>query len=156
VAYWATDQGNWNQSGNGQGSGVLYQCTATNTWSVYYTPYTYPYPLQGNGNNPLPPQPPPPGGNSTTSVFSPRAYPNPWRADRGYAPQITFDQLTGNSTIKIFTVSGHLVRTLTTGNPSTTWDLTNDSGDRVASGIYIYLVTNDQGQSARGKVVVIR
>lgn len=45
VAYWATDQGSWNQSGNGSGNGVLYQCTATNTWGIYYTPYTYPYPL---------------------------------------------------------------------------------------------------------------
>jgi hypothetical protein len=46
VAYWATDQGSWNQSGNGQGNGVFYQCTAANTWSVYYTPYTYPDPLE--------------------------------------------------------------------------------------------------------------
>jgi len=46
VAYWATDQGNWNQSGDGTGSGVLYKCTATNTWSVFYVPYTYPHPLQ--------------------------------------------------------------------------------------------------------------
>ncbi len=44
VAYWATDQGNWNQSGGG-GQGVLYKCTATNTWALYYTPYTYPNPL---------------------------------------------------------------------------------------------------------------
>lgn len=43
VGYWATDQGNWNQSGGGQG--VLYQCTATNTWTPYYTPYNYPHPL---------------------------------------------------------------------------------------------------------------
>jgi flagellar hook assembly protein FlgD len=88
--------------------------------------------------------------------LSPRAYPNPWRADRGYAQQITFDQLAGNTTIKIFTVSGHLIKTLSTGSSSTNWDLTNDSGDRVASGIYIYRVSNDQGQTARGKVVVIR
>jgi hypothetical protein len=100
-------------------------------------------------------QPPPPSGNGVAPL-SPRAYPNPWRSDRGYAPQITFDQLTGNTTIKIFTVSGHLVRSLSTSNTSTIWDLNNDSGDRVASGIYIYLVTNDQGQKARGKVVVIR
>lgn len=46
VAYWATDQGNWNQSGNGLGQGVLYKCTSTNSWTVYYTPYTYPHPLQ--------------------------------------------------------------------------------------------------------------
>jgi hypothetical protein len=52
VAYWATDEGSWNTSGsNPQGvqqsgaSGNLYQCTATNTWTLSYTPYTYPHPL---------------------------------------------------------------------------------------------------------------
>ena len=45
VAYFATDQGSWNVSGNGFGSGVLYKCTATNTWTSYYTPYIYPHPL---------------------------------------------------------------------------------------------------------------
>ncbi len=54
VAYWATDQGNWNQSGSG-GQGVLYQCSATNTWTTYYTPYTYPHPLVGGGGNPVAP-----------------------------------------------------------------------------------------------------
>ena len=49
VGYWATDQGNWNQSGNGFGQGVLYTCTATNTWTLAYTPYTYPHPLQSGG-----------------------------------------------------------------------------------------------------------
>ncbi len=44
VAYWATDQGNWNQSGSGT-QGELFKCTATNTWTLYYTPYTYPHPL---------------------------------------------------------------------------------------------------------------
>jgi len=33
VGYWATDQGNWNQSGSG-GQGQLYVCTATDTWSL--------------------------------------------------------------------------------------------------------------------------
>jgi hypothetical protein len=42
VAYWATDK---NQ---------LYTCTATNTWSLYYAPYTYPHPLV-TGTSPAPP-----------------------------------------------------------------------------------------------------
>lgn len=54
VAYWATDQGSWNTStSNPKGvqqngaDGVLYKATATNTWTQYYTPATYPHPLQG-------------------------------------------------------------------------------------------------------------
>jgi len=34
VAYWATD------------TNTLYKATATNTWTAYYTPYTYPHPLR--------------------------------------------------------------------------------------------------------------
>ncbi len=37
VAYWATD------------TNTLYQCSATNAWTTYYTPYTYPHPLQNAG-----------------------------------------------------------------------------------------------------------
>lgn len=38
VGYFATDQGT---------QGALYRCSATNTWTLHYTPYTYPHPLQG-------------------------------------------------------------------------------------------------------------
>ena len=45
VGYFATDQGGWNISGNGFGQGELFKCTSTNTWTLGYTPYTYPHPL---------------------------------------------------------------------------------------------------------------
>jgi hypothetical protein len=47
VAYWATDQGTWNRvSGGAQGQ--LYLC-AGGTWTLSYTPYTYPHPLVTGG-----------------------------------------------------------------------------------------------------------
>lgn len=56
VAYWATDQGSWNKSGNG-GQGELFKCTATNTWTLFYTPYTYPHPLINTQQAPAPAAP---------------------------------------------------------------------------------------------------
>jgi hypothetical protein len=58
VGYWATDQGTWNAYSSTQ-EGTLYTCTATNTWTATYTPYTYPHPLVqssgGTGTAPAPP-----------------------------------------------------------------------------------------------------
>lgn len=48
VGYWATDQGSWNQSGTGFGQGEFFVCTSANTWTLDYTPYTYPHPLTQN------------------------------------------------------------------------------------------------------------
>jgi hypothetical protein len=48
-AYWATDQGSWNQVATGTWGGqqgVLYTCGASNNWTLAYTPLTYPHPLR--------------------------------------------------------------------------------------------------------------
>jgi hypothetical protein len=86
---------------------------------------------------------------------SARAYPNPWRSDRHTIPLITFDRLPLGSTVKIFTVSGRFVKTLPVTVATATWDLTNDNGDRVASGIYLYLLEAN-GNTKTGQLTVVR
>jgi hypothetical protein len=52
TGYWATDQSCSNLTGllganpTTPISGTLYKCTAPNTWTSYYAPYTYPHPLR--------------------------------------------------------------------------------------------------------------
>ena len=90
-----------------------------------------------------------------TDFSAARVYPNPWRAARGDG-DITFDQLPAGSTVKIFTVSGRWVTTLSAPAGRVPWNLANDSGDKVASGIYLYLITDGHGNKTRGKCTVIR
>ncbi len=53
VAYWATNQSCTDLNGRVGNNpatpiaGTLYQCSATNTWTAYYTPLAFPHPLQG-------------------------------------------------------------------------------------------------------------
>lgn len=85
-----------------------------------------------------------------------RAYPNPWRADQNGQRLVTFDGFPASSVvvIKIFTIAAELVRTLS-GTQSIQWDLKNSSGERVASGVYIYLAIAN-GEQHSGKIAVIR
>ena len=86
-----------------------------------------------------------------------RVYPNPWRADRHSGNElVTIDGLPIGSTVKIFTVSGHWVKDLTVTVDKAPWDLKNNAGDKVASGIYLYLIKDSSGDMKKGQVVIIR
>ena len=62
VGFWVTDQScssvdtaNVGANPTTPISGTLYRCNDSNTWVVYYTPYTYPHPLRGYAHAPHPP-----------------------------------------------------------------------------------------------------
>ncbi|MDI6809683.1 MAG: T9SS type A sorting domain-containing protein [Candidatus Eisenbacteria bacterium] len=89
--------------------------------------------------------------------------PNPCRPDTpwnvGSQSKVQFVNLPQKATIKIYTPAGDHVRTLvhssSTGG-TTSWDLSNDSGRQVSSGIYLYLITTDAGEEIQGRFVIIR
>lgn len=89
---------------------------------------------------------------STLNVF-----PNPVRVYQGHT-QITFANLTNPAKIVITDINGRVVRETVVdgGSFQFLWDLTNDFGEKVASGVYNYAVGNDRGETRRGKVAVIR
>jgi hypothetical protein len=85
-----------------------------------------------------------------------KVYPNPCKVKEGH-DRVTFAGLTGkNVTIKIFNIAGELVFKKE-GITSTTYDwfLKNDKDQPVASGVYIYLITDEKNHTT-GKFSVIR
>ncbi len=80
------------------------------------------------------------------------AFPNPFRPNQGELSFSIPGSVAGsNPTIKIYTVSGQLVNTIT----GLTWDGRNSGGQLVASGTYIFLVTTGGGNT-KGRFSVIR
>jgi hypothetical protein len=83
-------------------------------------------------------------------------YPNPFKPSRGDT-KIRFERLTKNVTIRIYNIAGELVKmekNILTGFFD--WDAKNDSGEKVASGIYIYVITDNEGGIKKGKIAIIR
>lgn len=81
--------------------------------------------------------------------------------------KIEFRNLPERATIKLFNVSGELVKTLSHGPDSQgnlagsiAWDQTSDSGLLVAPGLYIFVVQSDtkgsEGKKDTGKFMIIR
>ncbi len=83
-------------------------------------------------------------------------YPNPFQPSRGHTT-IIFSELTTDATIRIFDLDGQeTVRGDASWEMSWTWDVRNRQGEEVGRGIYVYLVTNSQGEKKIGKIAVVR
>lgn len=95
-------------------------------------------------------------GMGTTDLSDAYAYPVPFIPRRGDT-DITFTNISPLCTIKIYTLNGELVRTIehTSGKTSRSWDVTNDRGDRLGSGVYLYLIDSN-GSKKKGKLIIIR
>ena len=88
-------------------------------------------------------------------------YPNPFRPGSGGSYDstgVTFSGLTANSRIRVMSIAGEMVADLndTDGDGIVTWNAVNSQGQKLASGVYIYLITDDQGNKKTGRLAVIR
>ena len=90
------------------------------------------------------------------NVSTAHVYPNPCSLRDG-CNGVTFTRLTLRAVVSVFTVSGEKVRTIEKNSniDSIGWDLRNESGERVASGLYLFIVKGE-GSSRTGKLVVVR
>jgi len=93
-------------------------------------------------------------------------YPNPFKPYDGNSDTgipydgsvnsgIIFDSLTEDCTLKIFNLAGELVTELS-GTGKVQWNAKTKSGKEVASGVYIYLITDKVGNKKTGKFTIIR
>ncbi|MEW6608510.1 MAG: T9SS type A sorting domain-containing protein, partial [bacterium] len=81
-------------------------------------------------------------------------YPNPVRVNKGDT-EVIFENLSNNAVIRIYTISGELVWIKEKVAGMAKWDIKNDYNQPVASGVYIYII-HDENEIIRGKIAVIR
>ncbi len=93
----------------------------------------------------------------STSVSDPdKPFPNLYKPSEGDT-QITFTDLSSTCAIEIYTLSGERVRTIleNDGDGQAVWDVKNDSGNELSSGVYLYIISNAGGEK-RGKIVLTK
>lgn len=83
-------------------------------------------------------------------------YPVPFKPSEGHI-RITFTALTRAASVRIYTLSGELVRTLEKSDSGDfmEWDVKNSRGENVTSGVYFFTVKSGR-QTRTGKLMIIR
>ncbi|MEO6461526.1 MAG: T9SS type A sorting domain-containing protein [Candidatus Eisenbacteria bacterium] len=101
-------------------------------------------------------------GPATANVENVIVVPNPYRGrerwDQPGEKRVQFHNLPARSTVRIYTISGDLVRELAKDDAQSgnlDWNLKNAGGRDISSGIYIFHVVSDTGFETKGNFVVI-
>lgn len=95
---------------------------------------------------------------SEVSVYPIPFRPNGELSQNGtVADGITFANLPSEGEIRIFTKKGELVKkaAFNSGAPAYNWDVKNENGDEVVSGVYVWRIKSGSN-SKKGKLIIIR
>ena len=101
--------------------------------------------------------------NAAENTLNVKVFPNPFKIVSGFPTggtenYIVWSNLPALCTIKIYTSSGELVKTLRHDNSNSgeeVWDQLSDARQRTAPGIYFWTVESDVG-SAKGTLLIIK
>lgn len=102
------------------------------------------------------------GGSPAASALNTiKVYPTPWRigsGDKFDATKLTFEGVTTNATLRIYTIFGELVedKTIEGTGGKLLWNGINTAGHPVASGVYLWRITNPEGEAKQGRLVLER
>ena len=88
-------------------------------------------------------------------------YPNPFNPGKQPTSIVYYAPNTGAVTVKIFTITGKLVRTLTgqvttTGSNEIVWDGKNGRGQTVRNGVYVAVILPPGGDRQMVKIAVVK
>lgn len=88
-----------------------------------------------------------------------QSYPNPFNPVAVIQFTVGSEQPSSHITLKIYNITGQLVRTLvdverTPGNYTVIWDGKNNSGEEVASGIYFYQLNSASFKETKRAVLI--
>ncbi len=85
------------------------------------------------------------------------AFPNPYRSDQ-HSGRVIIAGLPRSATMEVYSLGGERIRSLEEfdGDGGTPWDLTDDNGEAVPSGIYLIRVETDGQDPVFTKVAIIR
>jgi len=90
-------------------------------------------------------------GRPTADIESVVAFPNPFII-RSNGDRLNFNY-SRSATVHLFNLAGELVAEFPINIP---WDGRNQKGQQVASGVYVYILTDKDGNVGRGKVLLVR
>lgn len=109
---------------------------------------------------------PPPGFSASSGApptFIPppqlgpiQVYPNPFKPDEAVRGTAKFRNLPAGSRVELFTLANERVRVLNESSNRAEWDGRNESGQKVASGIYSYIVYIPRQPEVRGRLALVR
>jgi hypothetical protein len=101
--------------------------------------------------------------NAASDALNVTVFPNPFREISGFPTSgaensIVWTKLPANCTIRIYTSSGEIIKTLEHNNPNVgeeVWNQLTDARQQAAPGIYFWTVTSDVG-NAKGSLIIIK